>query len=88
MSFIVIFVEDLMGGAAGFGVAVVDDVGVELLSCIGAVLLSLFGVAVTSGMVLSRSGSSKFSFGSPLACRLDILSGLDMFVAVFVCYTR
>jgi hypothetical protein len=84
MSFIVILLEDLMGGAgaAGFGVAFVDDVGVELLSCIGAVLLSLFGVAVTSGMVLSVSGSSKFSCGSPLACRLEILSGLDMFAAV------
>jgi len=77
-----------MVGAAGFGVAFVDDGGVELLSCIGAGLLSLFGVAVTSGMVLSVSRSSKESCGSPLACRLDVRSGLDMFVAAFVCYSR
>ena len=40
MSFIVIL-EDLMGGADGFGVARVGDVRVELLSSIGAGLLSL-----------------------------------------------
>jgi hypothetical protein len=82
MSFIVILLEDLMGGAAGFGVTF-GEVGVELLACIVAAgFPSLFGVACTSGMVLSVSRSSKVSCGSPLACRLEILSGLDMFVAV------
>ena len=85
MSFIVIL-ENLMGGAFGFGVARVGDVRVELLSSRGAGLLSLFGVALTSGMVLSVSGSSKC--GSPLACRFDVRSGLDMFVFCFVCYSR
>ena len=74
-----------MSGAAGFGVAFGEVVEIELLACIvAAVFPSLFGVACTSGIAAPVSRSSNgVSVGSPLACRLEILSGLDMFVVVF-----
>ena len=73
-----------MSCAVGFGVAFGEVVEIELLACIvAAVFPSLFGVARTSGTAVPVSRSSNgVSDGSPLACRLEVLSGLDMFVAV------
>ena len=59
---------------------------IELLACVSAVVVpSFFGVASTSGKaVVSSSSSNGVSDGSPLASRLEFLSGLDMLFAVFL----
>ena len=84
-----ILVEDDFGGAVGVGVGFGEVVLIELLACVFAVVVpSLFGVACTSGIALVSSRSSNgVSDGSPLASRLEFLSGLDMLFAVF-CYSR